>query len=105
VCGSGLPDRWYVFVPKMPFLVRFEWPWDEKVWCISSLFVIHIAMLVFFMDIWYFGAHIVYILFTFWFVVRRKIWQPWRGFGSVIAKLLRVQTFEKISLHYHKNCT
>jgi hypothetical protein len=30
VCGSGLPDRWYIFVPNMPFLVHIERPWDEK---------------------------------------------------------------------------
>jgi hypothetical protein len=55
VCGSGLPDRWYIFVPNMPFLVHFERPWDEK-------------SLVYFVAICYSYCHagIFYVHLVFW---------------------------------------
>jgi hypothetical protein len=68
--------RWHIFKPKIPIWVNFGGSRNGRCWYILwpiGLFYVH---LVYSVSIWYmlwlFG-----IFFPFWYVVPRKIWQPW----------------------------
>jgi hypothetical protein len=65
--------RWYIFKPKTPVWVNFAM---EDVG-------IFYGNLVYFPAIWSICGHLVYfmviwyIFSRFWYVIPRKIWQPW----------------------------
>jgi hypothetical protein len=65
--------RWYIFIPTC---VYFWGPWNEICWYILWPFGILHDHLVYVMAIWY-TLHSFGIFFPFWFIVPRKIWQPW----------------------------
>jgi hypothetical protein len=76
----GIPvrvARWYIFKPKIPIWINFGGPF-MAIWSILPPLGIVCGHLV------YFG-----IFFPFWYVVPRKIWQPW--FRSLHELL--IQTF------------
>jgi hypothetical protein len=63
--------RWYIYKPKIAIWVKFGVSCKLRSWYISWPF----NLLWTFDLFWLFG-----IFFTFWYVVRRKIWQPWSAF-------------------------
>jgi hypothetical protein len=68
--------RWIVFKPKLPIWVNFIGSCNGSCCYILWPFGIFYGHLVYFVAIWcillLFG-----IFFPFWYVVPRKIWQPW----------------------------
>jgi hypothetical protein len=70
--------RWQIFNPKLLIWVHFGWSciWRCRytyyvaIWSISQLLGIFCGHLVYCMILWF---------FPFWYVVPRKIWQPWSG--------------------------
>jgi hypothetical protein len=69
--------RWHIFKPKISFWVNFGGPCNGRCWYILWPFGIFYVLLFgifgghmeYFMVIWY--------IFPFWYVLPRKIWQPW----------------------------
>jgi hypothetical protein len=66
--------RWFIFKPKIPLWVNFGGSCNWRCWHILwpfGLFYFHLVYSTY--------GHLVYfgIFFPFWYVVPRKIWQPW----------------------------
>jgi hypothetical protein len=68
--------RRYFFKPKIPIWVNFGGPWNGKCWSILWPFGIYYGNSVYFMAIWWVSCNLVYFP-LFWYIVSRKIWQPW----------------------------
>jgi hypothetical protein len=68
--------RWFLSKPKIPIWVNLGGPLNAKCVYILWPFGIFYRNLGYFMTIWYilcsFGK-----FFRFWYIVSRKIWQPW----------------------------
>jgi hypothetical protein len=74
--------RWLIFKPKIPIWVNFGGSCIERCW-----FLYVYGHLVYFKAIRYSlrpCGVVTYLecFFPFWYVVPRKIWQPWRKFKS-----------------------
>jgi hypothetical protein len=68
-----------IFKPKSQIWVIFGGSCNGKCWSILQPFVIFYGHLVYFMDTWYIlWTFSIFCsnLFSFWYVVPRKIWQP-----------------------------
>jgi hypothetical protein len=72
--------RWYFFKPKLPIWVNFGGPKNEKCCYILCPYGIYYFHLVYSMVIWKFYCNLV-CFSTFWYIVSRKIWQPWCQLG------------------------
>jgi hypothetical protein len=76
--------RRYSLKPKIQIWVNFGGPWNRKFWYISWPFEIYQSHLVYFRTlenlvlIWY-------IFPRFWYIVWRKIWQPWTKLEAILS--------------------
>jgi hypothetical protein len=68
--------RWFVFKPKIQIWVNFGELCNRRCWYTLWTLGPFYGLLLYFMDIWYSSLKFG-IFFPFWYVVRRKIWQPW----------------------------
>jgi hypothetical protein len=108
----GIFYRHYVstFCGHLVYLTTIMWVYFMAIWYILPPLGIFCSHLVYFTAIWHilppfgiFCAHLVYIcrlfgiFFLFWYVLQRKIWQPWLDplsepsalflFGSRVTRL------------------
>jgi hypothetical protein len=65
-----------MYKPKIPILVYFGRTWFEKFGIFLGHFVFYYHFGICYGYFGIFVAMLVYY-FSFWFVVPRKIWQPW----------------------------
>jgi hypothetical protein len=103
MCREATVARWYICIPINPNLEIFcealEWKMlvylFPKYWWVLYLYGIYHSQYVVFLVIWYILWPIgmccgpLAYLSTFWYVVPRKIWQPW---PNPILCLHNVQT-------------
>jgi hypothetical protein len=68
--------RWYIFKPKFQIWVNFGGSCNRRGWYVLYPFGIFYSHLVFVVAIWYI-LHPFGIFFPFWYVVARRIWQPY----------------------------
>jgi hypothetical protein len=83
--------RWYVFRPKIPVWVNLGRSCNRRCWyCLwpICLFYGHLVYIL-----WSFG-----IFFPFWFVLPRKIWQPWYTRLFYLFFLRRSVFFENVRI-------
>jgi hypothetical protein len=78
--GEGLPDR--MLQTKIPIWVYFGGPRNLKCWYNLWPNFMHL------MDIWWSFVFCGHLFFPFWYVIPRKIWQPWWLQNSEAVKKL-----------------
>jgi hypothetical protein len=74
---SNRVARLYICRPKIQTLVHLLGPWSGSFWQILWPLGILQAVWHILWSFCRFCGHLLYI-FPFWYVVTRKIWQPWR---------------------------
>jgi hypothetical protein len=76
--GSSRVARWHIFKPNIPIWANFGGSYSGKCWYILWAFGLFYGHLI---DFWTFGIFSGYLVyfFPFWYVVQKKIWQPWEA--------------------------
>jgi hypothetical protein len=77
--GKSGVARWFIFRPKIVIWVHFGGSCNgRRCWCILWPFGLFYGHLIYFMDLWYRYFVVIWYFFPpFWYIVQRKIWQPW----------------------------
>jgi hypothetical protein len=71
--------RWHIFKPQIPLWVNFGGSCNGRSWSFLPIAIWSILWQFFihrYVDFWYI-LWLFAVFFHFWYVVTRKIWQPW----------------------------
>jgi hypothetical protein len=86
---TGLPDGICIFKPKIQIWVNSGGSCNGRQWCILGTFGQFYSHLVYVGTLWTcvptFCGNLVYF-YPLWYVVPRKIWQPWLRIGQLGMK-------------------